>query len=89
LALGAQGGQLILLVMRKSVIQLAMGLALGLALALAAAGALQPVLYHVNPRDGMVFATIVVTLAVASFAASYLPARRVTRIRPAVALTVD
>ena len=50
-ALGAQGLQLVLLVMRKSVVQLAIGLALGLALALLASGALQPVLYHVNPRD--------------------------------------
>ena len=50
-ALGAQGRQLILLVMRKSVIQLVVGLFFGLVLALAASGALQPVLYHVNPRD--------------------------------------
>ena len=52
-ALGAQGAQLIVLVMRKSVIQLAIGLVLGLALALLASGALQPVLYHVNPRDAL------------------------------------
>jgi putative ABC transport system permease protein len=50
-ALGAQGRQLILLIMRRSVVQLATGLFLGLALALLASGALQPVLYHVNPRD--------------------------------------
>ena len=88
-ALGAQGGQLILLVMRKSVIQLAIGLALGLALALLASGALQPVLYHVNPRDAMVFAGVVVTLAVASLAASFLPARRVTKIDPVLALAAE
>ena len=78
-ALGAQGRQLILLVMRKSVVQLAIGLVLGLALALLASGALQPVLYHVNPRDLTVFVTVVATLAVASLVASFLPARRVTR----------
>ena len=48
-ALGAQGGSLILLVMRKSVLQLAVGLTLGLVLALLASGALEPVLYRVNP----------------------------------------
>jgi predicted permease len=85
-ALGAQGGQLIFLVMRKSVIQLAIGLVLGLALALLASGALQPVLYHVYPRDAMVFAAVVATLAVASLFASYLPARRVARIDPVTAL---
>ena len=58
-ALGAQGLQLVLLVMRKSIVQLAIGLVLGLALALLASGALQPVLYHVNPRDAIVFAGVV------------------------------
>jgi putative ABC transport system permease protein len=85
-ALGAQSSQLIMLVMRKSVIQLAVGLFLGLALALLASGALQPVLYHVDPRDMAVFAGVVVTLALASLTASFLPARRVTRIDPVVAL---
>lgn len=88
-ALGAPGRQLIGLVMRKSVVQLAIGLVIGLGLALAASGALQPVLYHVNPRDASVFAAVVVTLAVASLIASFLPARRVTRIDPVTALTSE
>ena len=85
-ALGAQGRQLIVLIMRKSVIQLGVGLFIGLALALLASGALQPVLYHVNPRDTGVFAAVVMTLATASLVASFLPARRVTRIDPVIAL---
>ncbi len=85
-ALGAQGRQLILLIMRKTVLQLAVGLFLGLALALLASRALQPVLYHVHPRDMTVFAAVVVTLATASVVASFLPARRVTRIDPVIAL---
>ena len=88
-ALGAQGAQLIALVMRKSVVQLAIGILIGLGLALAASGALQPVLYHVDPRDRMVFAGVVVTLALASLIASFLPARRVTRIDPVMALTSE
>jgi predicted permease len=86
-ALGAKGAQLIFLVMRRSVVQLVIGLLLGLGLALAASGALQPVLYHVNPRDAAVFAAVVATLAVVSLFASFLPAQRVTRIDPVVALT--
>jgi predicted permease len=88
-ALGAQSTQLIGLILRKVVWQLAAGLALGLGLALVAAGGLQPVLYHVNPRDAGVFAAVVATLAVASLLASFLPARRVTKIDPALALTVE
>jgi predicted permease len=86
-ALGAQGAQLVLLVMRKSIVQLAIGLLLGLALALIASGALQPVLYHVDPRDKVVFAGVVATLALASLIASFLPARRVTKIDPVLALS--
>lgn len=88
-ALGAQGGQLIALVMRKSVIQLAVGLFLGLSLAVLASGALQPILYHVDPRDLTVFVVVVATLALVSLAASFLPARRVTRIDPVAALTAE
>ena len=88
-ALGAQGRQLIVLVMRKSVVQLLIGLFLGLALALLASGALQPVLYHVNPRDVIVFVAVPMTLAVASLVASFLPARRVTRIDPVIALAIE
>jgi putative ABC transport system permease protein len=88
-ALGAQGLQLIALVMRKSIVQLAIGLLLGLALALLASGALQPVLYHVDPRDRFVFVAVVATLALASLIASFLPARRVTKIDPVLALAAE
>ncbi|MGH9370795.1 MAG: ABC transporter permease [Vicinamibacterales bacterium] len=88
-ALGAQGRQLVVLIMRQSVIQLAVGLLLGLGLAILASGALQPVLYRVNPRDGVVFAAVVAALALASLMASFLPARRVTKIDPVVALATE
>ncbi len=88
-ALGAQGTQLIVLVMRKSVVQLAVGLVLGLGLALLASDKLQPVLYHVNPRDVVVFSGVIATLAAAALLASFLPARRVTTIDPVVALAVE
>ena len=88
-ALGASGRRLILLVMRRSVIQLAIGLFLGLAIALLASGALQPVLYHVNPRDRLVFAFVTLVLGVTALLATLLPASRVTRIDPVVALSVE
>ena len=88
-ALGAQGLQLILLVMRKSLVQLAIGLALGLGIALLASGQLQPVLYHVNPRDAVVFVGVIITLALAAIVASFLPARRVTKIDPVLALSSE
>jgi putative ABC transport system permease protein len=88
-ALGAKGAQLIALIMRRSVVQLAIGVVLGLVLALFASGALQPVLYRVNPRDTVVFAGVVITLIVVSLIASLLPARRVARIDPVKALASE
>jgi ABC-type antimicrobial peptide transport system permease subunit len=88
-ALGAQGSQLISLVMRRSVIQLLTGLVIGLLLAVAASGALAPLLYHVDPHDQLVFGGVVITLAAASIIASFLPARRVTKIDPVTALVVE
>jgi predicted permease len=88
-ALGAQGRQLVGLVMRRSMIQLGVGLVLGVLLALAASSPLRIVLYYVDPRDPAVFAGVVITLAISGLAASFLPARRVTTIDPAVALTAE
>jgi predicted permease len=88
-ALGAKSGQLIALVMRRSIVQLAVGVVLGLTLAVFASGALQPVLYHVDPRDAAVFAGVIVMLIVVSLLASLLPARRVSKIDPVRALTVE
>jgi predicted permease len=88
-ALGAQGRQLVGLVMRRTVVQIIVGMALGLMLALFASGALQPVLYKVDPRDVGVFGVVVVLLAGVTLVASLLPARRVTRIDPVTALNVE
>jgi putative ABC transport system permease protein len=77
------------LVMRRSVVQLIVGLVIGLLLAIAASGALAPVLYHVDPRDQIVFGGVAVVSALASLIASFLPARRVTRIDPVAALAVE
>jgi ABC-type antimicrobial peptide transport system permease subunit len=75
--------------MRRSMIQLAIGLVIGLGLGLAVSGALQAVLYHVDPRDPFVLAVVVVVLAVTSLLASFVPARRVTKIDPVIALTAE
>jgi len=88
-ALGARKGQLIALVMRRSVIQLAVGVVLGLALALAASGALRPLLYRVSPRDATVFAGVVLMLITVSLLATLLPARRVSKIDPVRALATE
>jgi ABC-type antimicrobial peptide transport system permease subunit len=88
-ALGAQGHQLIGLVMRRSTIQLAIGLVLGVSIALAASEPLRVVLYNVDPHDPLVFGIVVIALALSGLAASFIPARRVTKVDPAVALSAE
>ena len=89
LALGAPGGRLVWLVMRKSVGQLAVGLVIGLALGAVAAGPLEIILYQVQARDPMVFGGVAATLALVGFAAAFIPARRVARVDPAEALNAE
>ncbi len=89
LALGASGKSLISLVMRRGVIQTAIGLGLGLGLAALATGPLQIVLYQVDAKDPMVFLLIVVTLGITGLLASFIPASRVTKVDPITALRVD
>jgi putative ABC transport system permease protein len=62
------------------------GLAAGLALALASTQLLASLLYGVSALDPVTFAAVGALLAAAAAAASYLPARRATRISAASAL---
>lgn len=88
-ALGARGGQLVRLVMRKAVIQLTIGLALGLVVNLLATGAIQPLLYQVSARDPMVIGIVVVVLAGTGLLTGLVATRRVTRLDPMVALVTE
>jgi ABC-type antimicrobial peptide transport system permease subunit len=89
MALGAQGGQLVWLVLKKGVVQLAIGLAIGLGLAALATRPLQFILFGVEARDPAVFGAVVATLALIGLAASIIPARRVTRVDPVIALGAE
>ena len=89
MALGAQGEQLVWLVLKKGVVQLTIGLAIGLGLAALATRPLQFILFGVQARDPAVFGAVVATLALIGLAASFIPARRVTRVDPVIALGAE
>ena len=89
MAMGAQGGELVKLMMKKGIVQLAVGLVIGLGIAALAAGPLQFVLFEVNARDPMVFGAVVAVLAGVGVLASFIPARRVTTVDPVTALTPE
>jgi putative ABC transport system permease protein len=86
MALGAKEDRLIRLAMRRGLRQLAIGIVIGIALAALATKPLQIILYEVDARDPVIFGGVVLALALVGAVASYLPARRVSRIHPAEAL---
>ncbi len=90
MALGAQPGSVLRLVLGHGLLLIAAGLGLGLVLALVATSFVPPaLLLNVNPRDPMTFATTSLLLAAVALLATYLPARRATRIDPLIALRTD
>jgi putative ABC transport system permease protein len=85
MALGAQRGDVLRLIFRQAMAQIAVGLVFGLALAAAISRLLAIVLFDVEPRDPVVFGGIIIVLALTGAAATFLPARRATRVDPQVA----
>jgi predicted permease len=86
IAIGATGGQVMSLVMRRTVMLLAVGSTLGALAALAAGGLLSPILYNLSPKDPAAFSLALVLMAAVALAAAWLPALNAARIEPASAL---
>ncbi len=89
MAVGAQPWQVSWLILRRGLVQLAMGLTLGLAGALALAGVMRIGIVGITPADPVTLTAITLLLTVVSLAACLLPARRATRVDPVVALRAD
>ncbi|MEY2526577.1 MAG: hypothetical protein QOE73_1348, partial [Verrucomicrobiota bacterium] len=89
MALGAQPGMVLRLIMGEGALMLFSGLALGLLLAAATGKILSGILYEVGAFDPPAFASALIVLAVATLFATWLPARRATRINPMVALRTE
>jgi predicted permease len=89
MALGAERGSVLRMILGQGLGQIAAGLALGLILAALLSRGLGILLFGVRPWDPAVFAAVVVALAAAGTLASFIPARRATRIEPVDALRLD
>ena len=86
IALGAQAGNVLQMVLRQGLKLTALGLALGLAAAYALTRYMQSLLFGVKPTDLVTFVAIALLLIVVAVAACWIPARRATKVDPMVAL---
>jgi ABC-type antimicrobial peptide transport system permease subunit len=82
MALGAQPGSILALVMRDVITLLAGGLAAGILISLAATRVLQQMLFGLGPRDPTTMFLAAGVLSTVALIAGYLPARRAARIDP-------
>ena len=89
LALGAQPGGVVRLIVREGMVVGLVGIATGLAAALALSRALASLLFGVPARDPLTFGSVAVVLAIVALAACAIPARRAARVDPMIALRED
>ena len=89
MALGAEGGRVVSMVVRQAMALAAAGLTIGLAAALALSRTLSTLLFDLSPTDPWTFATVATLLGVVAFVASYVPARRAASVDPIAALRAD
>jgi ABC-type antimicrobial peptide transport system permease subunit len=85
-ALGAQRGDVLWLVMRETLLLLAAGTIIGVPAALAATGLIKSLLYGLEPSDPVTIVCATVTLFAAGALAAFLPARRAASVEPLLAL---
>ncbi|MDB6148316.1 MAG: hypothetical protein JWO45_1980, partial [Spartobacteria bacterium] len=89
MALGAQRATVQWMILREGTVMLASGVALGLLLAAGTGKLISGLLYDVGALDPLAFTIAPLVLAAASLLATWLPARRATRISPMAALRTE
>jgi predicted permease len=89
MALGAQRGQVLSLVVRQGLKLAGVGVLLGVVLAVVLSRAVEGQLYGVTALDPLTFVSMAAVLLGAAFLASYLPARRATKVDPLQALRYE
>ena len=88
-ALGAQPGAVLRLVLGEGIALAAVGIAIGAVGALFGARLIRSWLFGIGPADPASFVLVALVLAAVALAASYLPARRAARVSPLVAMRGD
>jgi predicted permease len=89
MALGAQIGEVRTMLLRHGVGLTMTGIALGVGVALALGQVMRALLFGVSPMDPLTYVAVSAALAAVMLVAMYVPARRVSRVDPVVALRAD
>ena len=89
LALGASPANVRWLIMRETLVLLAVGLCVGIAATMPTARLIASLLYGLTPRDPVAFASAVAVLSVVAMLAGAWPAWRASRVDPSLALRID
>jgi putative ABC transport system permease protein len=89
MALGATQSNVIRDVLSQGLLLTGIGIVVGLIGAFSASRVVQSLLYGIGPNDAITFTAVALILAVVAIAASYIPARRASRVDPMVALRYE
>jgi putative ABC transport system permease protein len=89
MALGAQRGNVLRLVIRQGLRLVAAGIGIGVIGAWGLTRLMTALLFGVTPTDSITLVAVVMTLAIVALLACYIPARRATKVDPLVALRYE
>ena len=89
MALGAQASDVLKMVVGQGMLLVGVGLAAGLVGAFGLTRLMESLLFEVSPTDPLTYAGIALLLGAVALLASYLPARRATKVDPMIALRYE